>query len=229
MPNVRLSIGDAVRFSWAAVKQNTGLVIGIAIVAIVVPLLPSFIAEAIKQSGGALASSSFIFGLISGVLSIIVGLGMIRVSLTFASGQRPKVAELFSEYRHVFSYIGASILYGLAVLAGLILLIVPGIILALRYSLFSYFVVERNLGPIASLKASAQATKGAKGALLGLGLVLGLINFAGFLALLVGYLFTYPMTAIAMAYAYRVLTADISSEATSVVPPVPPPLPPLTT
>jgi hypothetical protein len=74
-----------------------------------------------------------------------------------------------------------------AVIAGLILLIVPGIIIALRLTLAPYYLVDQGLGIMESFKASWHATKGHMGKLWGiLGvvilMVLPVVTIIGILA-----------------------------------------------
>lgn len=58
------------------------------------------------------------------------------------------------------SYFGVSFLSGLGVLAGLVLLIVPGLYLMARWSLASAMVVAQGLKATDAMRASWQATQG---------------------------------------------------------------------
>ncbi len=107
-----------------------------------------------------------------------------------------------------WNFLGATILTGLAIIVGLVLLIVPGIIFMLMYMFVMFIVIDRGLGPIKAMKESARITRGYKWQLLGFVLVLTLINLAGALALLVGLLVTVPVTSLAFAHAYRALSAN---------------------
>jgi uncharacterized membrane protein len=98
-----------------------------------------------------------------------------------------------------------SILLGLTVAAGLILLIVPGIIFALMFMFTTFIVIDREFGPIDSMKESRRLTYGHKWKLLGLSLLLVLINLLGLAVLVVGLLVSIPVSSLAFAHAYRVL------------------------
>jgi uncharacterized membrane protein len=63
--------------------------------------------------------------------------------------------------------IGLAILVALGVGIGFILLIVPGVILAIRWSVALPACVVENLGPLASMKRSAELTKGNRWKLFG--------------------------------------------------------------
>ncbi len=70
----------------------------------------------------------------------------------------------------------ASILYLLIVLAGILLLIIPGIYFAVRLYLYPNAIVVDRKGPLESLKRSWKVTKGKWWLTFGIGLVIGLIT-----------------------------------------------------
>jgi uncharacterized membrane protein len=108
--------------------------------------------------------------------------------------------------RPFWKYVGASLLLGLAVGVGLLLLIVPGIILALMFMFSTLIVIDRELGPLDAMTESNRVTHGYKWNLLGLVPILFLINLLGILAFVVGLLVSIPVTALAFMHAYRVLS-----------------------
>jgi uncharacterized membrane protein len=101
----------------------------------------------------------------------------------------------------------SSILYGLIVGVGFILLVVPGIYLALRLQFYSFYVVDKNAGITDSLKMSWEATKGNTLNIFLFVLILIALNILGAIALLVGLLVTIPVSFIAVALLYRKLSA----------------------
>jgi hypothetical protein len=64
------------------------------------------------------------------------------------------------------------------------------------------------MGPIKALKASAEATMGAKWDITGLWLVTGLLQIAGFLCLIIGLAFTSAIFWVAFAFAYQKLVGQ---------------------
>jgi len=103
---------------------------------------------------------------------------------------------------------GTAVLYGLIIFGGFLLFIVPGIIWSVKFSLWSYFVVDKGLGPVQALKASSRATMGVKWDLFGFGIVCGAINILGVLCLIIGIFATYPTVIVATALVYRQLAAQ---------------------
>lgn len=77
-----------------------------------------------------------------------------------------------------WAYIGQSILAGLGVILGLLLLIVPGLILAARWSLAAPLLIGEQKPAIEALKESWELTRGHTGTLIAAIIVLGLIAIA---------------------------------------------------
>jgi uncharacterized membrane protein len=122
--------------------------------------------------------------------------------------KKPKLQIFFLLIHLFFKYLIGDILYGLIIIGGLILLIIPGIIWAIQFQFFGYLIIDKGLGPIEALKKSSKITKGAKWDLFLLGILLVLINILGALALLVGLFATIPTTMIANAFVYRKLLSQ---------------------
>lgn len=198
------SIGEAVRFGWRTTWGNLWLWLGILAIVFAIESVPDIVSAALGENALLLQG---LIGLLFFILSMVVQLGLIRVALQFVSGRKPRVADLFSESRHLLRYLGATILYALIFFGGLFLLIVPGVIWAIMFQFAPYLIIDRGLGPIAALKKSAELTRGARWNLFVFGLVLMGINLAGMLALLVGMLVTIPLALLATGYVYRTLLA----------------------
>jgi uncharacterized membrane protein len=204
MNEKRFSIGDAVRFGWDTMKGNIGFFIALLIVAFLIVNIPG----AVGNFASDFPLISFVLILAGMLLSLVVQMGLIKVSLKFSAGIKGKLDDLLSSFNLLLKFIAGSIVYGLIVLGGSLLLFIPGIIWGVKFSLFPYFIVDRELGPIEALKASSQVTAGAKWQLFLLGLVLGLINLAGALVFLVGLFATVPISMVAYARVYRTLAGN---------------------
>ena len=133
---------------------------------------------------------------------------MLKIALSFCDEQTPSLRMLF-DFRDCFwKYLALHILYFLIIYAGILLLIVPGIIWAIKFSLCFYFVVDKNLGPIQALKASSRTTKGVKWDLFAFGILNCGIILLGLTCLIVGIFAAYPTVLIAQALVYRQLVAQ---------------------
>jgi uncharacterized membrane protein len=149
----------------------------------------------------------FWFGIIGMLLSAFLYMAVIRISLRFTAGEKAEYKDLYTSYRSFWRFLGGYFLYLLIILGGLILLIVPGIIWAVKYQFFGYFVIDQRMTPRQALARSGQVTNGTKGYLLLFNLAMLGIIILGYLAFLVGILLAAPLVWIAMAYVYRGLLA----------------------
>ena len=86
---------------------------------------------------------------------------------------------------------------------GLILLIVTGIYLAIRFGQFQTAIVDRDLGILDSLAYSSGVTTNNRLSLFGLTVLSMLIVLAGAIALCVGMIFAIPVVWLASLTAYR--------------------------
>ena len=204
----KFSRGEALSFGWQKTKENLPFFLGLIAVAGVIYYLPLIIADRFKDSAKLLY---VVISLASVVVNWIFQLGMIRIALKFCDVRKAKISDLFAESRLLFKFIGATFLYLLIVMGGLILLIVPGIIWSVKFSLYPYLIVDKGLGPIESLKKSAEITKGSIWDLMVFGFIAFLIILLGVLALLVGLFAAVPTVMLAWAFVYRRLLAAPAS------------------
>lgn len=206
------SKGEAVRFGWAIAKKNIlffielfailmGITVGLSLLSAVVT--PGFgdIAAVSAVGIGAL----IVFQALAVVAGILFELGTVRITLDFVDTQRAHIRDLFLQYRLLWRYFMASLLYNLIVFVGFLLLVVPGIIWALKFQFYSFALVDENAGVLDSFRRSAALTQGVKWNLLLLWLVLALVVIAGFLTLGIGLLWAVPTIMVARAFVFRTL------------------------
>jgi len=210
MNEERFSIKKAIRFGWDTMKANLGYFIVLLIVAFLIERLPGMLGNFARRDFPVISLILFLSGWI---LSFVVQMGLMKISLKFCDGIKGKLDDLLSSFNILLPFVAASILYGLIVFAGFILLVVPGIVWGVRFSLYPYFIVDRNMGPVQALKASAQATTGEKWHLFLFGILLGLINLAGALCFFIGLFATIPTSLVAYAHTYRQLAETVNSDA----------------
>lgn len=205
MSNKRFVIGEAVKFGWKTTKDSIGFFIALIIVAFLIEIIPRVVGDIIAPRFHII---SVILYLTATVLDIVVSLGLLKVSIKFCDGKKAKLDDLLSSFNLVLSYFAATLVYLFIVAAGMVLLVIPGLVWSIKYSLFPYFIVDKKLGPIEAIKASGKATIDAKFQLFLFGLLLALINFAGMLAFGIGIFVTIPLSLLAYAYVYRQLSSS---------------------
>lgn len=201
----KFSISEAIHFGWNTMKSNLGFFIGLLIFVFLFTSLSSIIAAKATEANIFLG---IIFYIADFSLSIIISIGLVKIALRFCDNEKGRFADLFSQYPLFPQYLVGSILYGLIVFAGTILLIIPGIIWGIQFCFYDYFIVDKGLGPIEALKRSSAITRGVKWDLFLFFLILSGINLLGALCLLIGLFVTIPTTMVALAFVYRKLMAQ---------------------
>jgi uncharacterized membrane protein len=200
--------GEAIKFGWGKMKKHFWFFVGLLIITCLIQTVPTGIANIFKQKVFIL----YLFLIVAAwIIQVIVKMGVIKIILDIIDKDEASLKALFSRTDLLGRFILGSILYGLIVFAGLILLIVPGIIWAIKYQFFSYLIVDKNLGPLEAIKKSGEITSGNKGKLFWLGILFLLINLAGAICLLIGLLATIPTTMVALAYVYRKLMGELTA------------------
>lgn len=151
----RLSVGEALSEIFAIYRENAGVLIPVA--------FWLFFAVAIVQG---LADDSVVLLLIGAILNLVASIlyqGMV-VSLVrdVQDGRRDSsVGDLYRQVTPVlWTLIGASILFGIGVGIGFVLLIVPGLILLTIWAVIAPAVVIEKRGVIESLGRSRELVKG---------------------------------------------------------------------
>ncbi len=196
-------IGSSIRFGWETFKKRPWFFMGVALLVAIVSGIVSAIVSAFGEEGaGAFAGAA-----INIVLSTLIGMGTTAFFLKAHDAPEAVQSNELWHPKNFWKYLAASLLAGVIVVCGLILLIVPGIILALMFMFACYIVIDKGTGPVEALKESRRITRGSRWQLLGFILALVGINILGFVCLIVGLLVSIPVSSLAFVHVYRTLTA----------------------
>jgi uncharacterized membrane protein len=178
-----------------------GLIIGFTII---YSLLIIF---AMPAKGESMGAGSMIVSILCPLMMGLFLMGYLKNCLQTLDGEEPQFSAYGQESRKLITFLIAYIIYMVIVALGTVLLIVPGIYLALRLQFFYAAIVEDNAGIIESLKRSWTMTKGHSLSLFILFLFMLLVYFIGCVALFVGIFIAAPLIMLIYGYTYRKLTA----------------------
>ena len=134
---------------------------------------------------------------------MLVGLHV--MALKSVDGEIPRVGDLFASLERGPAYLLALGIYCLAVSGGLVLLIVPGIYLAVRYCLFAQIITDTSASALPALRKAAALARGNWASLGALFLIAFLLNIAGMALLGIGLIISFPVSLLAIAGFYRSL------------------------
>lgn len=142
-------------------------------------------------------------------VSLMAGLSIASISLLISRDQHFTFQDLYKpllSQRRVLKFIALSVIYALAVLVGTVLLIIPGIYVAVRFKFFPFIVIENENASLSDLiKMSYKVTDNHFWPVFLFLVFLGLLNFIGLLCLVVGLFVTIPVSLFAAAHMYTKL------------------------
>lgn len=144
-------------------KNNWGLAIGIIIVCTLISCIPNLLVEINDESLAIAIITPIITLFITGPLTI----GQCRFFINLSNRSNPKFSDLWYGFNNILKAIGVTLvitlLVGVIVFIGVILLIITGIILSFMYSQVYYIMAENpEMSIIDCLKESSRIMKGHK-------------------------------------------------------------------
>jgi hypothetical protein len=212
-PRYGFTIGDLLKEAWA---KTTGAkaTVWAASAVMYLALLVLFACGAFllpspgDQPGGmniAGILADVLFQLISNAVSVIFTAGLIFIGIRKVAGETIGWKMIFEGFPVAGKLIVAALLQTLLVGIGFLLLILPGIYLAVGYAMTVPLIVDRKMSPWQAMEASRKAIHGEWWKLFGLFLVVGLIFMVSALPLGLGLIWTWPMFVVLGGLVYRAL------------------------
>lgn len=197
---MKLGIQEVYAKAWEHFKTNS---IAILVTMFFLPLgLVLAFALSSAIAGSIDARLIPLVALIFAVLLLVLKLGVTGASLEIADGKKFEFNTLFVYVNRFFSYFATMILYGIIVVTGLLLFIIPGLIFMTMFWLAPYLSLEGR-GPIDALKESAKLSSGSKWDIFLFMATMNVVVYLGYWAFGVGILIAVPVAMIAAAHVYR--------------------------
>lgn len=205
-------IRDALMYGWEVFKKDLGFIIAVFAIMFGLNVAFSFISPVYynfeNPSSMEMNWTMFAIILILLGISVIIDAGITKIALNYTYNEQSNIGDLFSNARFAPRIFLAGIIYAIVVFAGIILLVVPGIILAIKLSQFKFFIVDKDMGIIDSFKLSWEVTKDAKLDLFLYGLALVGLSILAIIPLFLGFIVLVPVTWLAQAFIYRELVRN---------------------
>lgn len=203
----QFSASEALSKAWPLFKKDWAILLGVLAITTVISFVFSYVLDSYEQEPQTqtLFFTVLLINILNWIVSTLLTISWTNVYLRSSRSQETSLSDMFTRWGRFLPYLGATILSGLIILGGFLLLIVPGIIWSIKYMFVPYLIIDKNIGVKESLAASEKMTEGIKWRLLSFGVVLGLVNIAGLLALVVGLFVTVPLTTLASFVLYNQL------------------------
>jgi uncharacterized membrane protein len=153
--------------------------------------------------------SSLISTLLQIFISGPIAMSTAWVFLKAARRESYAIGDMFSVFkRNYWSAVGGLVLKALIIIAGLLLLIVPGIIFAIRLSFVEFLIIDRKMGPVEAISKSWKLTRGHGMTLFSMVLLSILVVLLGLLCLLVGVFVSIAWLYAASAVIYLTIISN---------------------
>ncbi len=194
----QLNVSSYLHQAWELFKEHIGEFVGFTLITFAISSL-----TAMFHSVGSLLFSAI-------MASLYAGYGIVTFMLL--SGQPIQFNDFFKGFNYFLPLFLASLAGGMLVGIGLVLLLVPGIYLAVGYMFTSFLVLDYRMEFWQAMETSRAIITKNWFAFFGFALVLMAINLLGCLALGVGLLVSLPVTSCAVAIAYKEIVGFYASE-----------------
>lgn len=220
---------EAASFGWARTMKDPVVIIGGNFIAVLCMGLVSSLGSVSSRVFQMAASdmsrtdpeifAGILFGIGGGaallnflVSSLFVG-GYTRFLLKIARGEPYAIGDIFGGMGMFGKVLMTRFLVGGAVLIGLLLCWIPGMIVGLGLSQTMYLVVDKGMEPIDAMKESWRLTDGQKVNVFIFGVISFFAAMAGLLACCIGVYVAVPVIAIGGAYIHLRLTRQPTATA----------------
>lgn len=162
--NYSLAVGDVVREAWDRTSGNKGTVwtalliyFGVIfVVSLVLSLVLGTGAPPTPAEGAALETTPMeqLQQLLTTLIITPLWVGIIFLGVAIASDRPARATSIFSWYNKILKLFLTYILMAIMIMIGLLLLVLPGIYLAVAYQLALPLAADKDLGPWQALETS---------------------------------------------------------------------------
>jgi len=196
------TVGGAYSHAWTILKADFWSLLLIGFLAW---LLGGVVANVLGRLGAAGGGLSALYQILVGTP---ISFGAAYAWLRAVRGGQPRVDDLFAPFqRNWVSAVLAGLLFELVIIVGFLLLIIPGIFLAVRLSFVPFLVVDEGLGPVQALTESFARTGGYGWTIFGAALLGFVVVIVGLILLLIGSIPATMLVYLAFASLFAAITA----------------------
>ncbi|NTU53240.1 MAG: hypothetical protein HGA97_05995 [Chlorobiaceae bacterium] len=196
--NYHLNSSGYIRKGWEMFQEHIGEFIGFTLIVFAVSIVSSKL-----ESLGSLLFSS---------LAAPLYAGYTIAAFRILSGQTLQFSDFFKGFNYFLPLFLGSLASGILVGIGFVLLIIPGIYLAIGYMLTTFLIIDLRMEFWQAMETSRKIITKNWFSFFGFALLLFLVNVLGIIALGVGLLVSIPVTSCAVAIAYQEIVGLYAEE-----------------
>ena len=199
---------QAFKVCWKTIKANIDVTTGVAAIYLISIVAISILKMFIFNLWGHGPVTTIINYSIFGLILLFLYAGISKISLRYVFGHKAKIKDFIPSLKQYIRFLAGSLLYALIIAIGLALLIVPGIILAIKFQFYHFYILRYHLGVIESFRQSSRLTKGHRLDLLGFNFAVFFFVAAGLLFCIIVVHFAAAISLMITAYAFSRLIKD---------------------
>lgn len=199
------SVRQCFAAAWARFQERPWFLMGIVILSWCSAFFFGYLTEDVYHQ---IEPTRSLLEIANSVIYYWVYFGLTVVALKLVDRVPATWSDVFVFDSRFVLYLLGNLLYGLIVGLGLVLFLVPGIYLALRYGFFWYAIIDGKQGVFDAFHESARITVGVKWQLILFALASMGVIFLGFLCFGVGIVAAVPIVLLASTHLYRVLLSQ---------------------
>jgi uncharacterized membrane protein len=203
MSKLNIDIAPLFKYSYKVYRKYASFIIGVMVTYFILALVPQLYLYLYTPKDP--TTELQVFSFIAVIVRIFLSLGFTKIMLYLIDDRPVEIADLVNNGRIFLSYVGAYFIYFIVVGIGVVLLIIPGIYLAVRLQFYPYYIIENHDASVVAFQKSWYATEGFIIELIAFGACVLILNFIGAVFFGVGLIFTYPLTTMATAAVFRSL------------------------
>lgn len=188
------TLGEVFKIGWENTKKHLLFLAVSTLIYGVVYILLSGMGN--KESFSALS-------IVAGLVSLMFQIGLWKIALLINSGGTPTAHDFVTDFDTFLRVFLVGLMVGVICVIGIFLLIVPGIIAALRLSMVMPLIIEKKRGSVEAIKESWNMTSGYSWNLFGFMLLSMALFLLGVLPIGLGLLVVIPLLTITQAVIYR--------------------------
>jgi phage FluMu protein Com len=210
-----INIDPILSYAWRLWQIHLGLLLGVTVAIMVigwVVQIPFGVMQVVldqQNQPEAAAGVNFLGTIVTNLVQLYLGIGQAQIALKLARRQPAAFADLFGGAPLFLPVLGASLLFGIALFFGILLLIIPGIILAILLWPYYYLLVDQKTGIIDSFSTAMTLGQMNWVTTIVLFLLSMGIMILGCLACGIGLLFAAPLVTMLWAVGYLMMAGQI--------------------
>jgi len=200
IPYLGFSVVEALKLAWSNTKGSKGAIWGGSAIMYLI-LLVLFAGEQLLFSSGETAEAGagqfsvlgYFLEFISSTVAVLFTAGLMYMGIRKVVGDAVSWRMIGKGFSCAGSIIIATILQTLLIMAGFLLLILPGIYLTVGYSMTLPLIVDKGLSPWQAMEQSRKTIHKVWWKVFIVFLLMSLICFLSLLAAVIGFVWTWPM------------------------------------